>query len=193
MERWPLERLAGVAALAAAASALLYSITFLAIDDGASNFFLLVGSLLAFPVFVALYGRLRAVDDGYALLALVLGIAGTFGAVTHAGYGVANEINDPGFGLGLPYPSDPRGLTTFGLTGLAVLVFALLARRGGVFDPRLATLGIVFAGLLLLVYLARLIVLESDDPLVTIPAAITGAIATPAWYAWVGRELLRAR
>jgi hypothetical protein len=50
---------------------------------------------------------------------------------------------------GLPNGLDPRGLGTFALTGLALLVFSLLALRGGGLPRRLAFLAIVAAALLI--------------------------------------------
>ena len=44
---------------------------------------LLGGALLSVPVAVALYLRLRAVDEGMALTALLLGLAGALGGAVH--------------------------------------------------------------------------------------------------------------
>ena len=48
-------------------------------------------------------------------------------------------------------------------------------------------------GLLILVYLARLIVLAPTSPLVLVPAALAGFVVNPAFYLWLGLWLRRSR
>ncbi len=48
------------------------------------------------------------------------------------------------------------------------------------------------AALLILIYLTRLIVLEPTSPLVLAPALLSGFLAGPAWYVWLGIELRRS-
>lgn len=45
------------------------------------------------------------------------------------------------------------------------------------------------AALLLVLYLARLVILEATDPLVALPALLTGFLVSPAWYVWLGLAL----
>jgi hypothetical protein len=188
------ERFAGMCALGAAAAGLAYSLVFVAFDSGtAEGLFLLVGGLLAVPVFVALYERLRAVDAGFALLALALGVAGAYGASAHGGTLLANGINTPNLVPDVPNAADPRGLATFGLTALAVLVFAWLARRSAMLPGWVVNAGFALGVLLVLVYVARLFILDTDDPVVVVPAALAGLLANPAWYVGVGRALLSPR
>jgi hypothetical protein len=54
-------------------------------------------------------------------------------------------------------------------------------------------LGAALGVLLILTYLGRLIVLEPTSPFVLAPAALTGLIASPLWYGWVGYLLLTGR
>jgi hypothetical protein len=68
-------------------------------------------------------------------------------------------------------------------------VLALLTRGGATLPSRLATLGAAVGVLLVLVYLGRLIVLTPTNPLVAIPAALTGVVLSPAFYIWLGLEL----
>jgi hypothetical protein len=195
------DRFAGWCALLAAAGALLYSIAFVIIaksspDLGAAlaAFFLATGGILGSVVLVALYGRLREADPGFALWAFLLGFTGAMGSTIHGGFQLANALHPPAVAVAADLPSeiDPRGILTFGLAGLAVLVFAwlILARSGG-FTPRLGYTGLLFGALLILTFLARLIVFEPGSPLVLAPAGLAGFIFGPLWYLWLGLELLR--
>lgn len=55
----------------------------------------------------------------------------------------------------------------------------------------LCTLGALVGVLLVIVYLGRLIILTPTNPLVAVPAALTGLILSPAFYIWLGLELRR--
>jgi hypothetical protein len=205
------QRFASGCAFATAAAGLAYSIAFVATDSiTTEGLFLLLGGLLALPVFVALYERLRAVDSGFALLALLLGLAASFGTVVHGGSALADGINpptveesvaaetDPAADEGEdvvapPHEADPRGLATFGLTALAVLLFAWLAHRSGALPGWVVWAGVALGVLLILTYLGRLIVLDSDDFRVRAPAGLAGFIAGPLWYVGVGLALRGGR
>ena len=80
---------------------------------------------------------------------------------------------------------------TFGLTGLGLLVLSLLARGEATLPRGLATLGAVVGVLPVIVYLGRLIILTPTNPLVAVPAALTGLVLSPAFYIWLGMELRR--
>ena len=47
--------------------------------------------------------------------------------------------------------------------------------------------------LLVVIYLGRLIILDPANPLVLGPAAISGLVVGPAWYAWLGWLLFTGR
>ncbi|MGH2801292.1 MAG: hypothetical protein ACRDM0_27195, partial [Thermoleophilaceae bacterium] len=79
----------------------------------------------------------------------------------------------------------------FGVTGIATGVFALLMRRGAGFPRRLADLGALSGVLLVLIYLARLLVFDPNNPLVAGPAALEGLVVNPAFYVWLGLHLRR--
>jgi hypothetical protein len=203
------ERFAGGCAFAAAAAGLAYSIAFVGWDSAtAEGLFLLLGALLALPVFVALYERLHALDAGFALLGLLLALAASAGAAVHGGTALANGINPPTVEevvatetepaadegedvVTRPNEADPRGLATFGLTALAVLIFAWLAHQSGGLPRWVIWTGVALGVLLILVYLARLIVFDADDFLVRAPAGLAGFIANPLWYVGVGLALSR--
>jgi hypothetical protein len=140
----------------------------------------------------ALYRRLRDVDAGFALVGFMFGFAGALGSTIHGAYDLANVLHPPTALPGdLPSAVDPRGVLTFGLSGLAVLVIARLMSRGGGFPERLALLGYVSGVLLVLIYLGRLVVLDPASPLLLGPAALEGFIVNPIWYVWVGMTLWR--
>jgi hypothetical protein len=193
------ERFAGACALLVAVVGLAYSLSFVigvASDEPkgfriATNVFLLSGGLLAIAVLIAVYGRLREVEPAFALLALVLGLAGGLGSAMHGAEEFAFEVRkEDAIDTGLS-AVDPRGFLTFGVSGLAFLVVGWLVRRGAVFPRRLGDLSLVAGILLLLVYLGRLVIFDSDNALLLLVAGATGFVVNPALYAWLGLILRR--
>jgi hypothetical protein len=188
------ERFAGVCAILAGVSDLLYAIAFLVLQNILlSGLFLMLGGLLTSAALIAVYERLRETNASFALLALVLGLAGSLGSAVHGGYDLANAVNPPPSLLDLPNPVDPRGLLTFGVAGLALFVVASLIDQGGRFPRGLGNLGYVAAILLLALYVGRLIVLDPTSPLIAIPALLSGFVITPLFYLWLGMALLGGR
>ncbi len=188
------DRTAGLAAILAALVGLLYSVAFVVLQNALLySLCLLLGGLLSLVALVALFERLGQADAQAAMLGLMLAAVSALGATIHAGYDLANLFNPPGQLTGaaanLPNPVDPRGLLTFGVAGLAVLIAGLLMRRHPGFSRGFAALTLVLAALLLLVYLGRLIVLTPSSPLVLLPAALTGFIVNPLWYLLLGLRL----
>lgn len=191
-----LATIGGWAAIAAAIVAIGYSVAFVILSNATLySVALLAGGILSATALAAAYERIRAGGGGLALLGLAFGIVGTAGAVVHGGYDLANVIHPP-TGVqpdaSLPFPVDPRGLLTFGMSGLGVLALSAAALRNAALPRNLAVLGIALGVLLMLVYLGRLIVLDAHSILIVAPAGVAGLIVSPLWYAWVGRELLSA-
>jgi hypothetical protein len=155
----------------------------------------MLGGLLASAVVVALYERLRATDESFALWALALGVIAAAGSAIHGGYDLANAINVPESNAAalanLPNQVDPRGLLTFGVAGLGVLVASGLIVRGGQFPRNLGLLGYLLGFLFIVIYLARLIILDPTNPLVVAAVLPTGFIINPLWYLWLGLTLRR--
>lgn len=202
MKTTAFERFAGLSAMMAAVSGLLYSVAFIfiarsapALGDLLSSLFLLLSGLFSGAALMGLYLRVRHVEPGFALLALTLALAGALGATIHGGYTLATALNQPTAsalgGADLPNPVDPRGLLTFGLAGLALLVFPWLMGQGGGFSRGLRAVGYGLAILLVIIYLARLIVLQATNPVLLIPALLAGFIVSPLWYFWLGAALWR--
>ena len=195
---------AGLAAILAGIGGLVYSVAFLGgVVLGASpelgllvaSAALMVGGILGLLVLVAIYRRLLPASPGIALLGLALALMGAMGSVLHGGFDLATVINPPAVNVltetGLPSPVDPRGLLTFGMAGLGLIVLAGQARRIGALTSGVATMGVILGVLLVIVYLGRLIVLDPTNPLVAVPAGLTGLIVAPVFYVWLGLELRR--
>jgi hypothetical protein len=190
-------RFAGTCAIGAAIVGLAYSIAFVVIKDPLLySLLLMIGAVLTSVAVIAFADRLRAVDAGFATWGMVLALAGTLGAGVHGAYDLANAINPPNIladgGMSeLPSAIDPRGFLTFAVAGLGLLVLSWLVRRDRSFPDGLGWLGLGLGALLIVIYLGRLIVLDAASPLVLGPAALAGLIVNPAFYLWLGRELLR--
>jgi len=156
-----------------------------------------VGASLTVVTFAGVYRILLDSAGGLALLALLLGVTGSFGAAVHGGYDLAIATHPPSGDLGaageLPHPIDPpRGLLTFGVTGIGTLVVAWLIGRHPAFPRALGYLGYLAGTLLVAIYLGRLLIVTATDPLVAGPAILTGFLVAPAWYLWLGIVLRRA-
>jgi hypothetical protein len=192
------ERFAGACALLVAAVGVAYSLTFVIVvaDEPkwaqvANAVFLLSGGLLAVAVLIAVYARLRETEPSFALLALVLGLAGGLGSAIHGAQDFAFEVRREGsIDTGIS-AIDPRGFLTFAVSGLAFLLVGWLVRRSAVFPRRLGDLSLVAGGLLVVVYLGRLVLFDPDNALLLAIAAVTGFVVTPALYAWLGLILRR--
>ena len=194
-------KFAGGCAILAGVFGLLYAIAFIVVgaqdeDLGKrlSAFFLMVGSFLSTVALVGLYSRVREAGQDFALWALLIGTIGAIGAAVHGGYDLALALAPSTTApAGLPSQIDPRGLLTFGATGLALLVFALLIGRTEDLPKGLAYLGCAVAALFLVLYSGRLVIVEATNPIIVIPAVVTGFLANPAWYVWLGVSLWRER
>jgi hypothetical protein len=186
----------GVAAACAALSgiaSLLYGVAFIVLGNiRLSAAILMVSGLLTAVALVGVYARLRVVDSAAATLGLALGLVGAIGALVHGGLDLATSLHPiPGALADAPNPVDPRGLLTFGVAGLGLVVLGLLVTWGDAFPRLLGYLAMVTGALLVLLYLARLIVLDPTNPLVLGPALITGFVLNPLLYVWLGYRLSR--
>jgi hypothetical protein len=190
------DRTAGLAAILAALVGLIYSVSFVVLQNTLLySLCLMIGGLLSLVALVALFERLGEVDAKVAMLGLMLGAVAALGAAIHGGYDLANVLNPPPAlpdGVAsLPNQIDPRGLLTFGVAGLAVLLAGGLMRRHPQFSRGFTALTFVLGTLLIVVYLGRLIVLTPTSPLVLLPAALTGFVVNPLWYLLLGLALRR--
>ena len=192
------ERLAGLCAILAGVAIFLYSMGFIVLrNDLVYSVFQLLGGLLATAAVVAVYERLRQAGPGFALWGVALWLVGTLGSTVHGGYDLANALNPPTANApalaNLPSQTDPRGLLTFGVVGLGLLVVSWLMTRSPGFPRGLAYLGYALAALSLVLYLGRLIVLNAASPVIVGPALLTGFLVNPLWHIWLGLTLWRRR
>jgi hypothetical protein len=193
------EKFAGTAAILAGLVHFLYAVAFVIISRSApgvgalfSALFLLVAGLLSLTALTGAYQRLSRIDAAFALYALILGSVAQLGAAIHGGYDLANLINPPALvSADLPSQIDPRGLLTFGVMSLALFVIAGLMGRRKTFAKGLGYLGYALATLLLIIYLARLIILDPANPVLLLPVLVSGFVVNPAWYIWLGVVLWR--
>jgi hypothetical protein len=187
------KRFGGICAVIAGVVGFLYAIAFVVLqNDLLSALFLLLGGLASSAALVAVYQRLREAEASFALWGLLLVLAGAFGAAIHGGYDLANAIHPPAMaGVDLPSSIDPRGLLTFGVAGIGLLVLSWLIGRSRALPSGLGYLGYALAVLLIILYLGRLIILDARSPLIVAPALLTGFLLNPAWYIWLGVALLR--
>jgi hypothetical protein len=185
------ERLAGLCGITTGIAGFMYAVAFLLLRNNLlSALFLLLAGLLSTTALVALYSRLRETDVAFALWALLFSVAGALGSVIHGGYDLATTLH-PVASAALPSPIDPRGLLTFGVAGLGLGAFASLIGRSRHFPQGLGSLGYVLAILLVVLYLARLLVVDVKSPAVVLPAVVSGFLINPAWYIWLGLALWR--
>src|SRR6185503_19211230 len=117
-----------------------------------SAVFLTLAPLLAVAGLVAVFERVREIDSGYATLALALGAFGSLAASTHGAYdlGVVLHPSATDAVKDLPFPVDPRGYATFGLTGMSLAILSFLARRTTEIPTWVGPLGLVL-GLFLVI------------------------------------------
>ncbi|HLF27564.1 MAG TPA: hypothetical protein VJG32_14615 [Anaerolineae bacterium] len=196
MRSTPYERFAGTCAILAAIGGVAYGVAFVVLGNKLLySLLLMLGGLVSVVVLVALYRRLREVDESLGLLALLVGVVGALGSVTHGGYDLATvihptQVDVPGIG-NVPVPIDPRGLLTFGFAGLGLLLFAALMTRSALFPKSLGNLGYVLGALLVIIYLGRLIILDPTNIIVRI-ALLAGVSVNTIWFIWLGQTLRRS-
>jgi hypothetical protein len=192
------DRFAGVCAIVAGLSSVLYAVFFLLVKGPLNTYlppvFLALGGFLAFAPLVAVYQRVRREDEGFALWALLLAAVGYLGTAAHAIFNLAAVMPksiDIGSAKDLNQ-ADPRGFLAFFVTGVAVLVFSWLIQRSGAFPVELAYMGYVLGVSVILLFLGNLVTgTNTSSMLILIPGAVASLLATPAWNLWLGLRLLQ--
>jgi hypothetical protein len=196
MDSVSFSRLGGACAVFAGIAGFLYAVAFIVVARTApdvgrllSALFLLLAGLLSTGALVAVYERLRETSPPAALLGLVLGMIGAMGATIHGGYDLAVALHPIGASADLPSQIDPRGLLTFGVTGLSLFVFGWLITSSRMFPHALGLVAYAQALSLAVLYLGRLIILSPTHPVIAVPALLSGFVLGPIWYIWLGLVL----
>jgi hypothetical protein len=190
---------AGISAILAGVATFAFTLSFVLALRGRSGTAVLTTALLAasgllgIVVVCALFDRLREVEPGFAVLALVLGTLGGAGALIYGAHGLSNLVGPEQVPAGPLIAVDPRGVLTSAATGLAVLIFARLIEIGPFFPVNLKWVGYALGVLLLIVYLGRLIVLDPSQPILQLSAILVGFVLGPLWNVWIGLSLIRTR
>jgi hypothetical protein len=185
------QKFAGLCGLLAGIAGLAYLVLFITLKNPAAlpaALSLLLVGIFASAAIVALYQRVRAVDEGSALWGLLLGIGGAGGAAIHSAFDITSALHPPETPFAYASPIDPRGFLTFAVAGLAAIVLSWLIVRGGVLSRGLGYLGIVSGILLIALYVAYLVLLNALNPIVLALILASGVIQ-PVWYLWLGLNL----
>ena len=194
---------AGWCAVVAGIFGFLYAVSFIVIQRSSpeigaalSAFFLVIVGFFTTGTFTAVYGRLRGRSPEFALWAYLLGVLASLGTAIHGSYDLSNAIH-PSEAIAaqaatnFPSQVDPRGFLTFLIYSVAILTFSILIITSRRFPHTLGILGIVAASVLMLLYLARLIILEPTNLIVVVLAIVSGFVLLPVWNIWLGLALWR--
>lgn len=192
-----LDRVAGPCATAVGIGGLLYGALFAWIVAGSPDWvpelwfaLLLGGGLVTVAVSVALYLRLRAVDEGLALTALLLGLAGSLGGAVHGAFNLAAQINPAS--VGEEASPDPGGVFRYLTAGLALSLvgWLVIAGRSSGLPKRLGQLALLSGAILVYVYVGRLydFITPATRPTLWAPF-LYGLVLHPVLYLWLGRLL----
>jgi hypothetical protein len=191
------DRTASSMAYLSAAIALAYSLSFgYYVQEGdkwaqyTSSGLLMAGGLVGLPVLVAIYLRVRAVDEGFAIVGFVVAAAAALGSVLHGAHDVAVFANPEVVTGNTDYPNftDPRGFSTFALFGLGMIVVAAMC-RGARFPKLIPLVGALTGALTVIVYIGRVTVLDPKRWWVAIAAVGSGVVGVPLWNVLVARTL----
>jgi hypothetical protein len=196
------QRFGGLCAILAGVFGFLYSLAFIVVARSnmqlgglLASLFLLLGGLSTTAALTALFQRVQTTDEGFATWGRALSITGALGSIIHGGYDLANAIHvpesDPLNVANLPNVVDPRGLLTFGIAGIGLIIAARLMTQSKRLPSNLGYLGYTLGIVFVMIYLARLIILDATNPVVVITVVITGFILNPIWNIWLGLSLRR--
>jgi hypothetical protein len=173
------------------------------------NLLLALGSLLSMAAIVAIFQRVRGVSENWARLALWLGM---FGALSGLQHGWSDFVRNPilARALGptsssaiaaslidsLPSPVDARGVGTFGLTGLALLIVGLLLLQTEGIPQRLAQVALAASALLGVLFLGTVLYanglgIPQARFLIFVAGPLYAIVAGPAFFIWFGTLLRR--
>ncbi|MBX3084156.1 MAG: DUF4386 family protein [Anaerolineae bacterium] len=173
-----------------------------------TNLLLAASGIFGIVASVAIFERLRLVNEGWARAALWLGVIGAVLGGLHGWYDfVRNPIlaqlyADPATASvstvvgSLPSSIDPRGLGTFGLTGLSILIISQLIYQAESLPKRLGAVAQISSALLGLIFLGTVLWADGTGPafaryLFLIPGPLQAIVVGPLYYIWFGSLLRR--
>jgi hypothetical protein len=200
-------RFGGISAILVGLLSLAYALFYLVIARQSealgivgSWVILAVSGLFSSAAYVALYERLRPASEGFALWALLLGVAASFATLAHGAYETLLLLAEPAAGSvqagaiaaaqQLPSQVDPAGLASFFVVGVVAFIFSWLIVRSALLPRTLGYLGLFNALLLVVLYFASA---ANAQTLILISGGLTSVLAGPIWWIWLGRQLLRGR
>ena len=197
----PFYKFGALSAILVGILSILYAIFFLVIARQApflglygSWLILAASGVFSSAAYVALYQRLRLSEEGFALWALLLGVAASLATLQHGAYEAgllrAAQAGGPELLTSLqdvPSEVDPAGLAAFFVVGMVSFLFGWLIVRSALLPRTLGLLGILNAVLLVILYFASAGELQS---LVLISGGLTSLIVGPVWWIWLGLNLL---
>jgi hypothetical protein len=189
------ERFAGVCSLLLAFGALVYTIIFIAIVGGdveSSEAWFAI--LLGGAILIAIYQRLREVDESFALLGLVLALGGAFGGIVHGGYELAAIETAPAQPYYPGLESVDKGALRYLAGGLALIVIGwLIVRTAAALPTGIGYLALAGGALLVFTYFGRLFdFITPGDHVSLIPPVAYGLVVHPLLYGWLGFVFLRS-
>ena len=150
--------------------------------------------------YVALYQRLRPASEGFALWALLLGVAASFATLAHGAYEALVLLAESGATGAqataidtvrqVPSQVNPAGLASFLVVGIVAIVFGWLIVQSGFLPRTLGYLGMFNALLLIFLYFASAV---NSEMLILLSGGLTSVVVGPIWWIWLGRQLLQAQ
>lgn len=132
---------------------------------------------------------MRDREPEFAFLGALLGAVGVLATAAHGVFDIAGSKTVKPDLSDVPNFVDPRGFTTFGITGLAPLVFGVLGLRVG--GRTLARLAVFAAALLAVLCVGRLTLLNPETNVVKATALFSGLVVKPAFFVLFARSLLQ--
>jgi hypothetical protein len=185
------ERFAGACGVLSGIGLVVSGLAYLLENPEFSFGALTVSGVLTVAGLLGVFARLRPVDEWFALLGLMFGTIGAVGAMLHGGFDLALTLSEASpTPADMPSPTDPRGLLAGAVAGLGTLTFGWLITRGGPFPRPLGLLAGASGALLVLLYLVRLFELDPNEPILRVPALVSGVLVS-ATFLWLGLCLLR--